>query len=111
MIPARTRYKTYDQELLVIIEAFKIQRYYLKGYKYKVLVFTDYNNIYQFMKTKSLSFSHSRWAKKLSYYYFWIDYFEKNASRAADALSRFLQRSIDEKTVLRAENTQIFHYL
>lgn len=56
MIPAETRYKMYDQELLAIVEAFKTWRHYLKSCNYKVFVLTDYNNLRCFMNTKSLSF-------------------------------------------------------
>ncbi len=55
MIPAETRYKTHDKELLAIFEVFKTWRYYLEGYKYEVLVLTDHNNLQRFMDTKSLS--------------------------------------------------------
>ena len=55
MIPAKTRYETYDGELLAIIEAFKTWRHYLEGGKHKDLVLTDYNNLRWFMDIKSLS--------------------------------------------------------
>ena len=55
MIPAETRYKTHDGELLAIVEAFKTWRHYLEGCKHEVLVFTDHNNLRRFMDTKSLS--------------------------------------------------------
>ncbi len=74
MIPAKSRYETHDQELLANIEAFKTWRHFLEGCKYKVLVFTDYNNLRQFMDTKSLSSRQVRWAQELSWYYFRIDY-------------------------------------
>lgn len=45
MIFAKFQYKTYDQKLLAIIKAFKTWRHSLKGYKYEVFVFTDYNNL------------------------------------------------------------------
>ena len=32
MIPAETRYKTYDIKFLAIVETFKIRRHYLKGF-------------------------------------------------------------------------------
>ncbi len=70
MIPTETQYKTHDQELLAIIEAFKTWRHYLKGCKYEVLVLTDYNNLRQFMDTKSLSSRQVRWAQELSRYHF-----------------------------------------
>ncbi len=62
MISAETRYKTQNQELLVIVEAFKTWRHYLKRCKYKVLVFTDHNNLRWFIYTKNLSSRQVRWA-------------------------------------------------
>ena len=55
MIPAKTRYETYDGKLLAIFEAFKTWKHYLKGSQHEVLVFTDFNNSRRFMDTKSLS--------------------------------------------------------
>ena len=111
MIPAETRYKTHNAELLAIVEAFKTWRHYLKGCKHEVLVLTDYNNLRRFMDTKSLSSRQVRWAQELSRYHFRIDYRQGKANGAADALSRFPQRSLDEEEKLRAENTQILHCL
>ncbi len=89
IIPAGTWYKTHDEELLTIVEAFKTWRHYLEGCKYKVLVFTDHNNLRRFMDTKSLSSRQVRWAQELSQYHFQIDYCEEKANAAVDALSRF----------------------
>lgn len=55
-IPAKTWYKTYDDELLAIIEAFNMWKYYLEDYKYKFLMLTDYNNLQRFMNMKNPSF-------------------------------------------------------
>ena len=46
MIPAKTWYKTYNNKLLAIVEAFKIWRHYLKSCKHEVLVLTDHNNLW-----------------------------------------------------------------
>ncbi len=70
MISTETRYKTHNQELLAIVEAFKTWCHYLEGCKYKVLVLTDHNNLRRFMDTKSLSFCQVRWAQELSRYHF-----------------------------------------
>ena len=43
---ANTRYKTRKKELLFIIKIFKIWPHYLKDFKYKVLIITNYNNLY-----------------------------------------------------------------
>ena len=111
MIPAKTRYKTHDGELLAIIEAFKTWRHYLKDCKYEVLVLTDHNNLQRVIDTKSLSFCQVRWAQKLFCYHFRINYHQEKANGAAKALSCFPQRDDKEEANLRAENTQILHRL
>ncbi len=105
MIPAETRYKTHNQELLAIVEAFKTWRHYLEGCKHEVFVLTDHNNLRRFTDTKSLSSRQVRWAQKLSQYHFRIDYRQEKANAAADALSRFLQKSQAEEETLRDENS------
>ena len=111
MIPAETQYKIHDAELLAIVKPFKIWRHYLEGCKHKVLVLTDHNNLCWFMDIKSLSSRQVRWAQELSKYYFQINYCQGKANEAADALSRFSQRSLNKEKKLQAKNTQIFHCL
>ena len=62
MIPAETRYKTHNGELLAIVKAFKTWRHYLEDCKHEVFVLTDYNNLRYFMDTKSLSSRQVHWA-------------------------------------------------
>lgn len=45
MIPTKTWYKTHNQELLTIVEAFKTWCHYLEGCKYEILIFIDHNNL------------------------------------------------------------------
>ena len=97
MIPDKTCYKMHNGELLAIVKAFKTWKHYLEGCTHKILVLADYNNLRQFIDTKSLSFCHVRWTQELSYYHFWIDYGQDKANGAADALSCFLQRNEDEE--------------
>ena len=111
MIPAKTQYQTHIGKLLAIVEAFKTWRHYLEGCKYEILVLTDHNNLCCFINTKSLSSKQVRWAQELSRYYFQINYCQGKANTAADALSRFPQKSQDEKDELQAKNSQIFHCL
>ena len=111
MILAKTRYKTHNGELLAIVEAFKTWRHYLEGSQHKVLILTDYNNLRRFMETKNLSSRQVRWAQKLSRYHFRIDYRQGKANGAADALSRYPQRSAEEEETLRSENVKILHRL
>ena len=111
IIPVKTRYETHNGKLLAIVKAFKTWRHYLEGCKHEVLVLTDHNNLRHFMDTKILSSRQVRWAQELSQYHFRIDYRQGKANAAADALSRFHQKSQDEEEKLRAENGQIFHRL
>ena len=57
------------------------------------------------MDTKSLSSCQVRWAQELSKYHFQIDYCQGKANGAADALSRFLQKNLNEEEKFWAENT------
>ena len=111
MILAEIWYKTHDDELLAIVEVFKTWRHYLKSCKHKIFVFTDYNNLRQFMDTKNLSSRQVRWAPKLSRYHFQIDCCQGKANVAVDALSRFFQSSQDEEDELQAENGRILYCL
>ena len=111
MILAETRYKTHDAELLAIVETFKNWRHYLEGCQYEFLILTDYNNLRRFMDMKSLSSRQVRWAQELSRYYFHINYRQGKANGAADALSRYPQRSQGKEELLQAENTKILQRL
>ncbi len=111
MILAYTKYETHNQELLAIIEIFKTWRHYLEGCKYDVLVLIDHNDLCQFIDMKSVSSRQVCWAQELSQYYFQINYYQEKANTAANALSRFSQRSQAEEKILRDENSQILHCL
>ena len=111
MIPAKMRYKTHNGKLLAIIEIFKTWYHYLEGYKHKLLVFTNHNNLHQFIDIKSLSFCQIRWAQKLSWYYSQIDYCQGKANRAADMLSCFYQKKQIKNDEILTENTRILHKL
>lgn len=60
MIFIETCYKTYNQVFLTIIKAFKGLYHCLENYKYKILVFIDYNNLCYFIDIKNLSL-HQVW--------------------------------------------------
>ncbi len=111
MIPTETWYKTHNQKLLTIVEAFKTQCHYLESYKYMVLILTDHSNLYQFINIKSFSSCQICWAQKLSWYHFQIDYHQRNTNTGTNALSYFPQRSQAKKETFRDENSQILHHL
>ena len=52
---AELNYDTYDKELLVIFEAFKIWQYYLEGLAYPINVVMDHKNLEYFFTTKILT--------------------------------------------------------
>lgn len=56
IIFAKTHYNIYNNKLFIIIKDFKIWKHYLKGYKYEVFKFTNYNNLQQFINIKNLSY-------------------------------------------------------
>ena len=86
---SQNSYKTYDSEFLAIVEVFKGYQHYLKGYKQKVLVLTDYNSVFSFMNTKSLSSCQIYWIQKLSKYYVQINYCQSKKNRVANLVSYF----------------------
>ena len=93
MILAETQYKTHDGKLVAIVKALKTWHHYLEGCKHKVLIFTDHNNFCRFMDIKSLSSRQVHWAQELFWYHFRIDYCQGKANVAANAFSRFFQKS------------------
>ncbi len=62
MIPTETRYKTYNSELLAIIETFKTLKYYFENCKHEIFVLIDHNNFQRFIDMKSLSSKQVRYA-------------------------------------------------
>ena len=52
---AKTQYKTYNGELLAIVETFKTWRHYLKGCKHEVFALTDHNYLRHLIDINSLS--------------------------------------------------------
>ena len=89
MILPKTRYENHDNELLAIVETFKIWKHYLEDCKHEVLVLTKHNNLHRLMDIKSLILRQVYWAQQLSRYYSQIDYCQGKANGAADALSQY----------------------
>jgi hypothetical protein len=55
MFSAEMNYDIYDKELLAVITAFQEWKIYLKGAKYQIKVFTDYQNFIYFFTMKKLN--------------------------------------------------------
>ena len=93
LIPAECNYKIYDKELLTIIHCFKNWQSDLKGTKISVKIFTDYEALIYFMKSKELIWRQTYWAKKLLEFNFKIQHQTDSQNAKADALSRLLSSS------------------
>jgi hypothetical protein len=74
MAPAEQNYKTYDQELLAIVNSFKHWHHYLKGSAHAIEVLTDHNNLKGFMKVKELKGRQVQWVMYLAGFDFNIFY-------------------------------------
>ena len=89
MISAEENYKMHDQELLVIVMAFKHWRYYLEDSYYPVEILTDHQNLKGFINIKSLNNQQARWAIKLAAFDFVISH-RLGKMNPVDALSHRL---------------------
>jgi len=87
LFSAEESYETHDLELLVIVEAFKQQHYYLKKSTHSVKVLTDHNNLCGFLNVKTLNEQQTQWAVRLAAFDFVIKH-RLNKTNLTDALSR-----------------------
>ena len=84
MIFAEQNYEIYDQELLIIITAFKQWKHYLKNNFYSIEILFDHNNLKKLMIKKELNSKQTRWAQILTIYDFKIFYRSSNKNFAND---------------------------
>ena len=89
MILAEQNYEIYDQELLIIVAAFKQWRHYLKNSFYSVEILSDHNNLKKLMTKKELNLRQARWAQILATYDFKIFHRSNNRNSANDSLKQF----------------------
>lgn len=109
MIVAKSRYETYNAELLAIVETFKTGKYQLEDYKYDVLVITDHNNLQHLINIQNRSLRQVCWAQKLWKYHWCIDYPQGKANTTADVLSKYPKRNTKKKNTLRSKNAKILY--
>jgi hypothetical protein len=86
LINAETQYKVHDQELLAIVQCFKVWQHYLEGVPQTIRVQCNHNNLKYFFQKKTLDLHQARWAKLLAAYDFQIKY-KPGVSNPADAPS------------------------
>ena len=85
----KQNYETSDQELLIIVNSFKIWRHYLKEAQHKIVILTNYNNLKKFLKKKTLIRRQVHWVETLSAYDFEIKYQSERKNSVDDSSRRF----------------------
>ena len=89
LISAEQNYKTHDQELFVIVTTFKQWKHYLKSSAFSMKMWSDHNNLRNFIKQKKLNQKQARWALILIVYDFKI-FYKSEKTNSADESSRRL---------------------
>jgi hypothetical protein len=79
-------YPTHDLELVAVVHALKIWRYYIMGTKCQV--YTDHKNLKYIFTQKDLYLRQRRWLELIKDYDLEIHYHPGKANLVADALSR-----------------------
>ena len=85
---AERNYEIHDKELLAVPEAFKEWPHYLVGTQDPITVYTDHQNLQNFLTTKVWNQRQIRWAQQLANYNFKIVYRPGKRGGKQDALSR-----------------------
>src|SRR5882672_1182394 len=81
-------YNVHDKELLVIFEAFKRWRHYLKGSGLPIDMVTNHWNLQYFSTTKILTCRQARWSEYLSRFNLIIRFHPRKLGTKPDALTR-----------------------
>jgi len=111
--PAERNYEVHDQELLAILEAFKEWNHYLVGADKPVTVYTDHQNLQNFLTTKVWNQRQIRWAQRLADYHFKIVDRPGKRGGKPDTLSRRPEYRPEEgakhseQSILKPEHFQI----
>jgi len=111
--PVERNYKIHDKELLAILEAFKEWKHYLVGADKAVTVYTDHQNLQNFLTTKVWNQRQIWWAQRLADYNFKIIYRLGKRGGKPDALSRGPEYRPEvgakhsEQSILKPEHFQI----
>jgi RNase H-like domain found in reverse transcriptase/Reverse transcriptase (RNA-dependent DNA polymerase)/Integrase zinc binding domain/Chromo (CHRromatin Organisation MOdifier) domain len=87
-IPAELNYEIYDKEMLAIVDSVLTWRHYLEGSGHQTRIVTDHKNLLWFTETKVYNRRQTRWAEKLAYFDFTLEYRPGRLGGKPDALSR-----------------------
>jgi len=111
--PAERNYEIHHKELLAILEAFKEWKQYQVGADKPVTVYTDHQNLQNFLTTKIWNHRQIRWAQRLADYNFKIIYRPGKRGGKPDARSRRPEYHPEEgakhseQSILKPEHFQI----
>ena len=86
MTLAELNYNIYNKELLGIVIALKKWKTFLYSTIELFKVIIDYKNLIKFLTTKELNYRQVKWVKKLTEYYFKIEYIRETENARADTL-------------------------
>jgi len=81
-------YKTYDKELLAVIQGLEEYRHHLEGHLYKVEIWLDHQNLIFFRTAQKLTRRQARWALFMTFYDFVLYHKLGKTMQAEDPLSR-----------------------
>jgi RNase H-like domain found in reverse transcriptase len=87
-LDTKLNYDTHDKELMVIYEAFKAWRHYLKGTEVSIDVVMNHKNLEYFCTTQILSRRQARWSTFLSRFNMAIRFHPGHLGTKPDALTR-----------------------
>jgi len=86
--PVERNYKIHDKEMLAIICALEEWRYFLKGARHPVKIWTDHKNLEYFMTAKKLNCRQVRWSLYLARFNFRLVHCPGRCIGKLDALSQ-----------------------
>ena len=89
IISIKQNYEIHDQKLLIIVQIFKIWKYYLKNNFETIEIWSNYNNFRKFIKQKKLNFKQVRWTLTLIIYNFEIFYQLNKINSTNESSKRF----------------------
>ena len=111
--PAVRNYEIHDKEFLAILEAFKEWKHYLVGSNKLITVYTDHQNLQNFLTTKVWNQLQICWAQRLADYNFKIIYRPGTRAGKPEALSRWPEYRPEEgaehrkQSILKPENFEL----
>ncbi|KAL0453736.1 UNVERIFIED_CONTAM: Retrovirus-related Pol polyprotein from transposon.6 [Sesamum latifolium] len=103
--PYEHNYPTHDLELVAVVFALKIWRYYLYGEKCEI--YTDHKSLKYLFTRKDLNMRQRRWLELIKDYDLSLNYQPGKANRVADGLSRKTYRLLGHMLVKQLDSIYV----